>query len=185
MASQSSPVRDRVNQILTWWHLISQIVFASVIDHTYPQQNRGTVGFWVKSCKTDGLLQDAYFAGASMKNLAWPVFCVIRPIENGIAFQQWHARCRDYVVAIANVYAGLPPATRAASHPSKSSQTRWTGIPIQKVFSSSFLLDSFFEEESPSRLPKSRCGVMNTYFTSLDDGQIPSLIFCTILMESL
>ena len=77
----------------------------------------------------DYLLRDAYFTGASYGKFDLTrILRVIRPIENGIAFQpKWHARCRGLRgQPLPNVYAGLLPPGYSChgSPPSKSTQTR-------------------------------------------------------------
>ena len=91
---------------------------ASVIDHTYPnKQVVQLISSQIDVDRMDYLLRDAYFTGASYGKFDLTrILRVIRPIENGIAFQQngMHA-VEDYVVSRYQMYMQVyfHPATRA------------------------------------------------------------------------
>ena len=91
---------------------------ASVIDHTYPnKQVVQLISSQIDVDRMDYLLRDAYFTGASYGNFDLTrILRVIRPVENGIAFQVngMHA-VEDYVVSRYQMYMQVyfHPATRA------------------------------------------------------------------------
>ena len=80
---------------------------ASVIDHTYPnKQVVQLISSQIDADRMDYLLRDSYFTGASYGGI-WPDShpSVIRPVENGIAFQRngMHA-IEDYVLSRYQMY---------------------------------------------------------------------------------
>ncbi len=91
---------------------------ASVIDHTYPnKQVVQLISSQIDADRMDYLLRDSYFTGASYGQFDLTrILRVIRPVENGIAFQRngMHA-IEDYVVSRYQMYMQVyfHPATRA------------------------------------------------------------------------
>ena len=91
---------------------------ASVIDHTYPnKQVVQLISSQIDADRMDYLLRDSYFTGASYGEFDLTrILRVIRPIENGIAFQRngMHA-IEDYVLSRYQMYMQVyfHPATRA------------------------------------------------------------------------
>ena len=75
---------------------------ASVIDHTYPnKQVVQLISSQIDADRMDHLLRDSYFTGASYGEFDLTrILRVIRPVENGIAFQRngMHA-IEDYVLS--------------------------------------------------------------------------------------
>ena len=103
---------------------------ASVIDHTYPnKQVVQLISSQIDADRMDYLLRDSYFTGASYGEFDLTrILRVIRPVENGIAFQRngMHA-IEDYVLSRYQMYMQVyfHPATRAMEvSPTESSQTR-------------------------------------------------------------
>ena len=80
---------------------------ASVIDHTYPnKQVVQLISSQIDADRMDYLLRDSYFTGASYGEFDLTrILRVIRPIENGIAFQRngMHA-IEDYVLSRYQMY---------------------------------------------------------------------------------
>ena len=91
---------------------------ASVIDHTYPnKQVVQLISSQIDADRMDYLLRDSYFTGASYGEFDLTrILRVIRPVENGIAFQRngMHA-IEDYVLSRYQMYMQVyfHPATRA------------------------------------------------------------------------
>lgn len=146
---------------------------ASVIDHTYPnKQVVQLISSQIDVDRMDYLLRDAYFTGASYGKFDLTrILRVIRPIENGIAFQQngMHA-VEDYVVSRYQMYMQVyfHPATRAMEVLLQNLLKRARTIyPDQKEYfqlTSPRLIPFFEEEVTIQDYLNLDDGVMNTYF---------------------
>jgi len=146
---------------------------ASVIDHTYPnKQVVQLISSQIDVDRMDYLLRDAYFTGASYGKFDLTrILRVIRPIENGIAFQQngMHA-VEDYVVSRYQMYMQVyfHPATRAMEVLLQNLLKRARTIyPDQKEYfqlTSPRLIPFFEEEVTIDDYLNLDDGVMNTYF---------------------
>ena len=146
---------------------------ASVIDHTYPnKQVVQLISSQIDVDRMDYLLRDAYFTGASYGKFDLTrILRVIRPIENGIAFQQngMHA-VEDYVVSRYQMYMQVyfHPATRAMEVLLQNLLKRARTIyPDQKEYfqlTSPRLIPFFEEEITIQDYLNLDDGVMNTYF---------------------
>ena len=146
---------------------------ASVSDHTYPnKQVVQLISSQIDVDRMDYLLRDAYFTGASYGKFDLTrILRVIRPIENGIAFQQngMHA-VEDYVVSRYQMYMQVyfHPATRAMEVLLQNLLKRARTIyPDQKEYfqlTSPRLIPFFEEEVTIQDYLNLDDGVMNTYF---------------------
>ena len=146
---------------------------ASVIDHTYPnKQVVQLISSQIDVDRMDYLLRDAYFTGASYGKFDLTrILRVIRPIENGIAFQQngMHA-VEDYVVSRYQMYMQVyfHPATRAMEVLLQNLLKRARTIyPDQKEYfqlTSPRLIPFFEKEVTIQDYLNLDDGVMNTYF---------------------
>lgn len=164
---------------------------ASVIDHTYPnKQVVQLISSQIDVDRMDYLLRDAYFTGASYGKFDLTrILRVIRPIENGIAFQQngMHA-VEDYVVSRYQMYMQVyfHPATRAMEVLLQNLLKRARTIyPDQKEYfqlTSPRLIPFFEEEVTIQDYLNLDDGVMNTYSKSGWIVQIPS---CLILLSAI
>ena len=128
---------------------------ASVIDHTYPnKQVVQLISSQIDVDRMDYLLRDAYFTGASYGKFDLTrILRVIRPIENGIAFQQngMHA-VEDYVVSRYQMYM------QVYFHPATPDQKAYFQLTSPRLI-------PFFEEEVTIKdYLNLDDGVMNTYF---------------------
>ena len=148
---------------------------ASVINHTYPnKQVVQLISSQIDVDRMDYLLRDSFYTGASYGQFDLTrILRVIRPVENGIAFQRngMHA-VEDYVVSRYQMYMQVyfHPASRAME------------VLLQNLLKrAKFLYEDqkdFFKLTSPNLLPffEKRFslqdylalddGVMNTYFQS-------------------
>ena len=164
---------------------------ASVIDHTYPnKQVVQLISSQIDVDRMDYLLRDAYFTGASYGKFDLTrILRVIRPIENGIAFQQngMHA-VEDYVVSRYQMYMQVyfHPATRAMEVLLQNLLKRARTIyPDQKEYfqlTSPRLIPFFEEEVTIQDYLNLDDGVMNTYSKSGWIVRIPS---CLILLSAI
>jgi HD domain protein len=148
---------------------------ASVIDHTYPnKQVVQLISSQIDVDRMDYLLRDAYFTGASYGNFDLTrILRVIRPVENGIAFQVngMHA-VEDYVVSRYQMYMQVyfHPATRAMEVLLQNllKRARHLYLAHKEFFrATSPRLIPFFEHQvSLADYLALDDGVMNTYFQS-------------------
>ncbi|HEX1583497.1 TPA: HD domain-containing protein, partial [Streptococcus pneumoniae] len=140
---------------------------ASVIDHTYPnKQVVQLISSQIDADRMDYLLRDSYFTGASYGEFDLTrILRVIRPIENGIAFQRngMHA-IEDYVLSRYQMYMQVyfHPATRAME------------VLLQNLLKRAKELypedKDFFARTSPHLLPFFEKNVTLTDYLALDDG---------------
>lgn len=140
---------------------------ASVIDHTYPnKQVVQLISSQIDADRMDYLLRDSYFTGASYGEFDLTrILRVIRPIENGIAFQcnGMHA-IEDYVLSRYQMYMQVyfHPATRAME------------VLLQNLLKRAKELypedKDFFARTSPHLLPFFEKNVTLTDYLALDDG---------------
>ena len=140
---------------------------ASVIDHTYPnKQVVQLISSQIDVDRMDYLLRDAYFTGASYGNYDLTrILRVIRPVENGIAFQVngMHA-VEDYVVSRYQMYMQVyfHPATRAME------------VLLQNLLKRARHLylahKEFFQVTSPRLIPFFEHQVSLADYLALDDG---------------
>ena len=140
---------------------------ASVIDHTYPnKQVVQLISSQIDVDRMDYLLRDAYFTGASYGNFDLTrILRVIRPVENGIAFQVngMHA-VEDYVVSRYQMYMQVyfHPATRAME------------VLLQNLLKRARHLylahKEFFQVTSPRLIPFFEHQVSLADYLALDDG---------------
>ena len=140
---------------------------ASVIDHTYPnKQVVQLISSQIDVDRMDYLLRDAYFTGASYGNFDLTrILRVIRPVENGIAFQVngMHA-VEDYVVSRYQMYMQVyfHPATRAME------------VLLQNLLKRARHLyathKEFFHATSPRLIPFFEHQVNLADYLALDDG---------------
>lgn len=164
-----------INRVLTQVSPDFPEKVASVINHTYPnKQVVQLISSQIDVDRMDYLLRDSFYTGASYGQFDLTrILRVIRPVENGIAFQRngMHA-VEDYVVSRYQMYMQVyfHPASRAME------------VLLQNLLKrAKFLYEDqkdFFKLTSPNLLPffKKRFslqdylalddGVMNTYFQS-------------------
>lgn len=164
-----------INRVLTQVSPDFPEKVASVINHTYPnKQVVQLISSQIDVDRMDYLLRDSFFTGASYGQFDLTrILRVIRPVENGIAFQRngMHA-VEDYVVSRYQMYMQVyfHPASRAME------------VLLQNLLKrAKFLYEDqkdFFKLTSPNLLPffEKRFslqdylalddGVMNTYFQS-------------------
>ena len=164
-----------INRVLTQVSPDFPEKVASVINHTYPnKQVVQLISSQIDVDRMDYLLRDSFYTGASYGQFDLTrILRVIRPVENGIAFQRngMHA-VEDYVVSRYQMYMQVyfHPASRAME------------VLLQNLLKrAKFLYEDqkdFFKLTSPNLLPffEKRFslqdylalddGVMNTYFQS-------------------
>ena len=164
-----------INRVLTQVSPDFPEKVASVINHTYPnKQVVQLISSQIDVDRMDYLLRDSFYTGASYGQFDLTrILRVIRPVENGIAFQRngMHA-AEDYVVSRYQMYMQVyfHPASRAME------------VLLQNLLKrAKFLYEDqkdFFKLTSPNLLPffEKRFslqdylalddGVMNTYFQS-------------------
>ena len=164
-----------INRVLTQVSPDFPEKVASVINHTYPnKQVVQLISSQIDVDRMDYLLRDSFYTGASYGQFDLTrILRVIRPFENGIAFQRngMHA-VEDYVVSRYQMYMQVyfHPASRAME------------VLLQNLLKrAKFLYEDqkdFFKLTSPNLLPffEKRFslqdylalddGVMNTYFQS-------------------
>jgi len=164
-----------INRVLTQVSPDFPEKVASVINHTYPnKQVVQLISSQIDVDRMDYLLRDSFYTGASYGQFDLTrILRVIRPVENGIAFQRngMHA-VEDYVVSRYQMYVQVyfHPASRAME------------VLLQNLLKrAKFLYEDqkdFFKLTSPNLLPffEKRFslqdylalddGVMNTYFQS-------------------
>mgnify|MGYP000951769895 FL=1 len=164
-----------INRVLTQVSPDFPEKVASVINHTYPnKQVVQLISSQIDVDRMDYLLRDSFYTGASYGQFDLTrILRVIRPVENGIAFQRngMHA-VEDYVVSRYHMYMQVyfHPASRAME------------VLLQNLLKrAKFLYEDqkdFFKLTSPNLLPffEKRFslqdylalddGVMNTYFQS-------------------
>ena len=164
-----------INRVLTQVSPYFPEKVASVINHTYPnKQVVQLISSQIDVDRMDYLLRDSFYTGASYGQFDLTrILRVIRPVENGIAFQRngMHA-VEDYVVSRYQMYMQVyfHPASRAME------------VLLQNLLKrAKFLYEDqkdFFKLTSPNLLPffEKRFslqdylalddGVMNTYFQS-------------------
>ena len=164
-----------INRVLTQVSPDFPEKVASVINHTYPnKQVVQLISSQIDVDRMDYLLRDSFYTGASYGQFDLTrILRVIRPVENGIAFQRngMHA-VEDYVVSRYQMYMQVyfHPARRAME------------VLLQNLLKrAKFLYEDqkdFFKLTSPNLLPffEKRFslqdylalddGVMNTYFQS-------------------
>ncbi|KJU97370.1 HD domain-containing protein [Streptococcus gordonii] len=164
-----------INRVLTQVSPDFPEKVASVINHTYPnKQVVQVISSQIDVDRMDYLLRDSFYTGASYGQFDLTrILRVIRPVENGIAFQRngMHA-VEDYVVSRYQMYMQVyfHPASRAME------------VLLQNLLKrAKFLYEDqkdFFKLTSPNLLPffEKRFslqdylalddGVMNTYFQS-------------------
>lgn len=164
-----------INRVLTQVSPDFPEKVASVINHTYPnKQVVQLISSQIDVDRMDYLLRDSFYTGASYGQFDLTrILRVIRPVENGIAFQRngMHA-VEDYVVSRYQMYMQVyfHPASRAME------------VLLQNLLKrAKFLYEDqkdFFKLTSPNLLPffEKRFslqdylalddGVMNTYFHS-------------------
>ena len=146
---------------------------ASVIDHTYPnKQVVQLISSQIDADRMDYLLRDSYFTGAFYGQFDLTrILRVIRPVENGIAFQRngMHA-IEDYVLSRYQMYMQVyfHPATRAMEVLLQNLLKRAKELyPENKDFfalTSPHLLPFFEKKVTLSDYLALDDGVMNTYF---------------------
>lgn len=146
---------------------------ASVIDHSYPnKQVVQLISSQIDADRMDYLLRDSYFTGAFYGQFDLTrILRVIRPVENGIAFQRngMHA-IEDYVLSRYQMYMQVyfHPATRAMEVLLQNLLKRAKELyPENKDFfalTSPHLLPFFEKNVSLSDYLALDDGVMNTYF---------------------
>ena len=164
-----------INRVLTQVSPDFPEKVASVINHTYPnKQVVQLISSQIDVDRMDYLLRDSFYTGASYGQFDLTrILRVIRPVENGIAFQRngMHA-VEDYVVSRYQMYMQVyfHPASRAME------------VLLQNLLKrAKFLYEDqkdFFKLTSPNLLPffEKRFslqdylalddGAMNTYFQS-------------------
>ena len=164
-----------INRVLTQVSPDFPEKVASVINHTYPnKQVVQLISSQIDVDRMDYLLRDSFYTGASYGQFDLTrILRVIRPVENGIAFQRngMHA-VEDYVVSRYQMYMQVyfHPASRAME------------VLLQNLLKRAKSLyedqKDFFKLTSPNLLPffEKRFslqdylalddGVMNTYFQS-------------------
>ncbi|VTT26210.1 HD domain-containing protein [Streptococcus gordonii] len=164
-----------INRVLTQVSPDFPEKVASVINHTYPnKQVVQLISSQIDVDRMDYLLRDSFYTGASYGQFDLTrILRVIRPVENGIAFQRngMHA-VEDYVVSRYQMYMQVyfHPASRAME------------VLLQNLLKrAKFLYEDqkdFFKLTSPNLLPFFEKkfslqdylalddGVMNTYFQS-------------------
>ena len=164
-----------INRVLTQVSPDFPEKVASVINHTYPnKQVVQLISSQIDVDRMDYLLRDSFYTGASYGQFDLTrILRVIRPVENGIAFQRngMHA-VEDYVVSRYQMYMQVyfHPASRAME------------VLLQNLLKrAKFLYEDqkdFFKLTSPNLLPffEKRFslqdylalddGIMNTYFQS-------------------
>jgi len=164
-----------INRVLTQVSPDFPEKVASVINHTYPnKQVVQLISSQIDVDRMDYLLRDSFYTGASYGQFDLTrILRVIRPVENGIAFQRngMHA-VEDYVVSRYQMYM------QVYFHPASQAME----VLLQNLLKrAKFLYEDqkdFFKLTSPNLLPffEKRFslqdylalddGVMNTYFQS-------------------
>ena len=140
---------------------------ASVIDHTYSnKQVVQLISSQIDADRMDYLLRDSYFTGASYGEFDLTrILRVIRPVENGIAFQRngMHA-IEDYVLSRYQMYMQVyfHPASRAME------------VLLQNLLKRAKILyekqKDYFALSSPSLIPFFEKRVTLKDYLALDDG---------------
>lgn len=156
-----------INRVLTQVSPDFPEKVASVINHTYPnKQVVQLISSQIDVDRMDYLLRDSFYTGASYGQFDLTrILRVIRPVENGIAFQRngMHA-VEDYVVSRYQMYMQVyfHPASRAME------------VLLQNLLKrAKFLYEDqkdFFKLTSPNLLPFFEKRFSLQDYLALDDG---------------
>lgn len=156
-----------VNQILRQVSPDFPEKVASVIRHTYPnKQVVQLISSQIDVDRMDYLLRDSYFTGTNYGQFDLTrILRVIRPIENGIAFDRngMHA-VEDYIVSRYQMYMQVyfHPATRAVEVLLQTLLKRAKELYLENP--------TFFETTSPKLIPFFEHQFQLQDYLSLDDG---------------
>ncbi|EHI69986.1 HD domain-containing protein [Streptococcus ictaluri] len=140
---------------------------ASVINHTYPnKQVVQLISSQIDCDRMDYLLRDSYFSAANYGQFdLMRILRVIRPVENGIVFEQsgMHA-VEDYIVSRFQMYMQVyfHPASRAVELILQNLLKR-----AKKLYTKQA---DFFHKSSPGLIPFFEENYQLKDYLSLDDG---------------
>ncbi|WP_159721075.1 HD domain-containing protein [Streptococcus halichoeri] len=156
-----------INAVLTWFAPDFPNKVASVINHTYSnKQVIQLISSQIDCDRMDYLLRDSYFSAANYGQFdLMRILRVIRPVENGIAFDRsgMHA-VEDYIVSRFQMYM------QVYFHPA----SRGVELILQNLLKRAKCLyqtnSSYFEKTAPLLLPFMQNEFQLADYLALDDG---------------